>query len=70
MHTSELLFFLGNQLAQLQKTFSKFPHVRYTFTAALDRIEEITSLRIRHEAPSRGESHASAQISGIAVEFT
>lgn len=30
MDTSELLFFLGSQLAQLQKTFSKYPHVRYT----------------------------------------
>ena len=54
MDTSELLFFLGSQLAQLQKTFSKYPHVRYTLTAALDRIEEIT----RFESDTKRQAEA------------
>ena len=44
MDTSELLDFLHHKLERLQKTFNRFPDVRYTLNSALDRIQEITEL--------------------------
>lgn len=44
MDTPELLYFLHRKLERLQTTFSRFPDVRYTLVAALDRVEEIAQM--------------------------
>jgi hypothetical protein len=43
MDISELLLFVHHKVESLQKTFNRFPEVRYTLTYTLDRIDELKS---------------------------
>jgi hypothetical protein len=44
MNTAELLDFLLQKLERLQKSFNRFPDVRFTLIFALDRIDQITRM--------------------------